>query len=268
MGRARNGAVAVLVVLLAGCGGGGGGHPRRDAVNAYFVRVDRAELPFLTHRGQINAALQHFSMSANPPAEVQALQRARSQILAAERSVSAIEAPPDARKIHADLLAMLRLEASLTGDLLVTTQYVPQFKQALLPLAPAGTALAKELRAAKGWNAQANAFAVYRAKLEPVMAQLGTLVAPPVLSPTLIGEQTALRRRVTLSAAVESALRKKDAKGANAAIQDLFAVGSDAVRTRNAEIAAARAYNARIARISVLTAAIARERQRLLKEIG
>ena len=73
---------------------------------------------------------------------------------------------------------------------------------------------------------------------------------------------------MTLSAAVEGALRKKDAKGANAAIQDLFAVGSDAVRTRNAEIAAARAYNARIARISVLTAAIARERQRLLKEIG
>ncbi len=38
MRRARIGVVAVLVVLLAGCGGGGGGHPRRDAVNAYFVR--------------------------------------------------------------------------------------------------------------------------------------------------------------------------------------------------------------------------------------
>ena len=145
------------------------GHPRRDAVNAYFVRVDRAELPFLTHRGQINAALQHFSMSANPPAEVQALRRARSQILAAERRVSAIKAPPDALKIHADLLTMLQLEASLTGDLLMTTHYVPQFKQALLPLAPAGTALARDLRTAKGWNAQANAFAVYRAKLEPVI---------------------------------------------------------------------------------------------------
>ena len=208
-------------------------------------------------------------MSANPPAEVQALQRARSQILAAERRVSAIEAPPDARKIHADLVTMLRLEASLTGDLLVTTHYVPQFKQALLPLAPAGTALARDLRTAKGWNAQANAFAVYRAKLEPVMAQLGTLVAPPVLSPTLIGEQAALRRRVDAQhSGRERAPEEGREGGQRGDPGSLFAVGSDAVRTRNAEIAAARAYNARIARISVLTAAIARERQRLLKEIG
>ena len=128
--------------------------------------------------------------------------------------------------------------------------------------------MAIEGRTRKGWNAHANAFAGYRAKLEPVVAQLDTLHAPPVLAPTLIGERKALRRRMTLSAAVESALRKKDAKAANAAIRSLFAIGSDAVRTRNAEIAAARAYNARIARISTLTAAIARERQRLLKAIG
>lgn len=100
------------------------------------------------------------------------------------------------------------------------------------------------------------------------MAQLDTLRAPPVLRPTLVGERAALQRRVELSAAVESALRKKDTKGANAATRSLFAVGSDAVRTRNAEIAAARSYNARIARISTLTAAIARERQRLIKVIG
>ncbi len=267
MRRARNGVVTVLVVVLAGCGGGSS-HPRRDAVNTYFDKVDRAETPLLSGRIAINTAFQRFSMSANPPAEVRALEQARSQIIAAERRVDAITPPADARKIHADLLAMLRLEASLTDDLLLTTSYAPQFKQALLPLAPAGTALAKELRSAKGWDAQANAFANYRAVLEPVTAKLDTLHAPPVLRPTLVGERAALRRRIDLSDAVESALRRKDAKAANAAIRSLFAIGSDAVRTRNAEIAAARAYNARIARISVLTAAIARERQRLLKEIG
>ena len=100
------------------------------------------------------------------------------------------------------------------------------------------------------------------------MAKLDGLKAPPVLAPTLRGERDALQRRVELSAAVEAALRKKDVKAANAAIRSLFAIGSDAVRTRNAEIAAARAYNARIARISVLTAAVARERERLVKAIG
>ncbi len=57
-------------------------------------------------------------------------------------------------------------------------------------------------------------------------------------------------------------------KTANTSIRSLFAIGSDAVRTRNAEIAAARAYNARIARIAALTAAVAHERERLVKEIG
>ncbi|MGZ4380984.1 MAG: hypothetical protein ACXVZN_09000 [Gaiellaceae bacterium] len=267
MRRARIGVVAVLVVLLAGCGGGGG-HPRRDAVDAYFAHVDSAEAPLLNRRVAIENALRTFSMSTNPPAEVKALKQAQTEILAAERRVAAIEPPADARKIHAGLLALLRLEASLTGDLLLTTSYAPALKQALAPATPAGTALAKELRTAKGWNAQADAFARYAATLRPVVARLDTLRAPPVLRPTLVGERAALRRRVELSNQVAAALRKKDTKSANTAIGSLFAIGSDAVRTRNAEIAAAHAYNARITRVSILTAAIAKERQRLIRSIG
>ena len=195
------------------------------------------------------------------------LRQAQKQILAAERAVAAIQPPADARKIHADLLALLRLEASLTGDLVLTTSYAPQFKAAIAPTTPAGVTLSKQLRLAKGWSAQADAFAAYRAALESVVAKLDTLKAPPVLAPTLRGERAALRRRMALSATVESALRKKEVKAANAAISSLFAVGSDAVRTR-AEIAAARAYNARIARISVLTAAVEKEGERLVKAIG
>jgi hypothetical protein len=176
MRQARIGVAAVLVVLLAGCGGGGG-HPRRDAVNAYFVKVDSAEAPLLNRRIAIGNALRTFSMSTNAPAEVKALKQAQKQILAAERRVAAIEPPADARKIHADLLALLRLEESLTGDLVLTTTYVPQFKAAIAATTPAGTALSKELRTAKGWSAQTDAFAAYRAALEPVVAKLDTLTA-------------------------------------------------------------------------------------------
>ena len=266
MRRARIGAVAVLVAVLAGCGGHG--HPRRDAVNAYFVKIDKAELPLLQRRIAVNSAFQHFSMGANTPVEVKALKQASTEIGSAQKRVGAITPPADARKIHADLLALLKLEESLTGDLILTSSYAPKFTHAIAPLTPAGAALAKELRGAKGWTAQADAFAHYQAALTPVVAVLETLTAPPVLAPTLEGELAALKRRVTLSAEVETALRKKDAKGANVAIRSLFAIGSDAVRTRNAEIAAARAYNARISRISILTAAIAKERQRLIKSIG
>ena len=250
MRRARTGVVAVLVVVLAGCGGGGG-NPRRDAVNAYFVRVDSAEAPLLNRRVTIENALRTFSMGTNPPAEVKALKQAQTQILAAERRVAAVKAPADARKIHADLLALLRLEASLTGDLILTTSYGPEFTQALVPAGPAGTALAKELRKAKGWNAQADAFARYGAALEPVVAKLDTLKAPPVLAPTLAGEKAALRRRVELSATVEAALRKKDVKTANTAIR--------AVRDRPATTPTGSRSSPR---------AIAKERQRLIKTIG
>ena len=73
---------------------------------------------------------------------------------------------------------------------------------------------------------------------------------------------------MALSAKAESALARKYAKAANAAIRSLFSIGPDAVRARRAEIAAAKAYNARIAEISVLTAAIAGERQKLIASIG
>ena len=157
MRRARTGLAVVVVVALAGCGGGG--HPRRDAVNAYFDRVDKAELPMLNQRAAMNQAFRSFSMAGNPPAEVAALRRARVTILATERRVSAIPPPADARKVHADLLALLHSEASLTGELLLTSRYSPRLARAVRPLTPAGAALARDLRHAKGWSAQAAAFA-------------------------------------------------------------------------------------------------------------
>jgi hypothetical protein len=267
MRRARTGLLAVIVVALAGCGGGGG-HPRRDAVNAYFDRVDKAELPMLNQRAVMNQAFRNFSMAGNPAAEVTALRRARATILATEARVAAIAPPSDARKIHAELLALLHREASLTGELVLASGYSPQLARIVRPLTPAGVALARDLRHAKGWNAQAAAFAVYRGAIAPVLAQLEALRAPPVLAPALAGEIAVLRRRVALSTTVESALKRKDAKAANVAIQALFAFGSDAVRARRDEIAAAKAYNARIAQIAILTAAIAKERQKLIASIG
>lgn len=104
----------------------------------------------------------------------------------------------------------------------------------------------------------------------PILARLDRLSAPPVLRPSLIAERRALRRSVALSAAVEAALAKRDARAVTADIRALsgLAAGPAAVRTRRDQIAAARAYNRRLAKISALARKIDRERQTLVQALG
>ena len=205
-------------------------------------------------------------MSTNAPAEVKALKQAQTQILAAERRVAAIEPPADARKIHADLLALLRLEASLTGDLVLTTSYTPQLKQALAPTRPAGTALAKGTSRRQGLERPGGCVRHVPRGARAGRGKARQAEGAAGAGTDLRGERDALQRRVELSAAVEAALRKKDMKAANAAIRSLLAIGSDAVRTRNAEISPRRVQRADRQDL-VLTAAVARERS-VVKAIG
>jgi len=129
---------ALAVVALAGCGGGG--HERRDAVNSYFDRVQRAQAPLRNQRGPIELAFRRFSIDRNPPTEVKALAHARKVVDGVRGDVRAIEPPPEARQVHADLVRMLDLEASVANELLWTARYLPQARAAMSPLGPAGAA--------------------------------------------------------------------------------------------------------------------------------
>lgn len=286
MGLARGGAlvaVAVAVALgLAGCGGGG--HERRDAVNAYFDRVDRAQSRLTASTGQIDAAFRNFSLTKNSAAERRELRFARDRIRGALDGVRAVTPPREARRIHADLVRMLELELAVARELVQATGYQPRLARTLAPLNDAGKTLAAELgRAGKPGStkvsstaaktvldAYAGAFAHYRETLERIVAGLDELAAPPTLRPTHDAERRTLARAAELSGRVARALAAEDVDTANAAIAELFSLTGAAndPATRAAAARAVRAYNARLRRIATLGARITRERERLVQLLG
>jgi hypothetical protein len=104
----------VAVAVLGGCGSS---HARRDAVNAYFIKVDQAQQDLLASSGEIDAAFRAFSLGSNKPSETRELQRAQTQFGRALARVRAITPPADARQVHKDLVRLLALELGVSHEL-------------------------------------------------------------------------------------------------------------------------------------------------------
>jgi hypothetical protein len=262
--------LALAAVLLAGCGGSGDKDARRDAVNAYLDQVTRAQEPVLAENAAINEALASFSLRPMAPAKLQALVRAEKTIESSIARVRALEPPPDAERLHRRVLRLLELQSGLVGELVWTARYVRENVGADEPLKAAGAALSRDLGGAENAQQLSDAFATYRASLGRILARLDELEAPPLLTAGLESQRRTLRRAVAVCGEIIAALGKGDVDAANARIADLLAVSETTatVRTRKAEIAAAKAYNARVERLDRLGADIARERQALVLELA
>jgi hypothetical protein len=279
---ARGAVIVVAITCLSACGGSSERAAHRDAVNAYFQRVNVAEQKVQARTGEIDLAFGHFSLARNKPSEVRALRQASAVIHDALRRVRAIEPPVDARAVHRDLLHVLTLQAAVADELLLATSYVPQFAEAVRPLATAARSLSRDLAAVKPQPASRGAaagsalsaytapFTAYRTAIEPILAALDRLRAPQLLRPGLLAERQALRRSVALCKTIESALQRHDIAAANTGVHDLFTVaaGVNAGQLRKNQAAAAAAYNARLRKIALATAKVTRDRQKLVAEIG
>ena len=284
--RAVRGTVLVLAVLaLAGCGSSET-KTRRDAVNAYFANVAKAQFGLLSKARQFNTALQGFSLTGSTPAELARLRAVRRQIDVASRNMHALRPPQDASKLHSLLLQRLALQRSVVDELIATSLYVPELATAGPPLHTAVVVLRQDLAAiatsststptvashgtAGVLDRYATAFGDYGDALKPVSAKLGRLTAPPIMQPALAAEQQSLKRSIALSAAIRAALLKRDIPAANAAIHSLFTVSAalNGAETRKRQAEAARAYDARVRQIDVLARKADLERTRLVQAVG
>jgi mono/diheme cytochrome c family protein len=143
------GLLAVAAVILAGCGGGSShANQRRDAINTYFDRLDRAQRSLVSSAGEIDSAFHNFQLNGNSAKELHELAFARERVGAALQRVRAIDAPPEARHLRTDLVRMLTLEHAAADELLRIAVYEPQLTRALAPLSPAGKTLATDIRQA------------------------------------------------------------------------------------------------------------------------
>lgn len=149
MRLAHGGVVVAAAIALAGCGGGSNhANQRRDAVNAYFDRVDRAQSALIGSSGEIDRAFHNFKLTGNSASELQELGFARERVGTTLQRVRAIGPPPEARRLKADLVKMLTLEHAVADELLRVATYEPQLTRALVPLGAAGKALANDIRQA------------------------------------------------------------------------------------------------------------------------
>jgi hypothetical protein len=260
--------LVAATVVVAGCGGAD--HTRRNAVNAYFDRVDAAQGQVRLQAVPIENAFAKFSTVHNSKTETRALVRANAMFERTLAKLKRARPPADARRVHADLLRLYGLEAGVAHELVAMTRFVPRYDAALVPLRPAHSTLASELKTAKGWQEIAAAFERYRVSLAGVLARLRRLSAPVTLRPAFDGESAALTRSIALCSSIETALEKHDAKQTAAGITALSGLGTQtsAGRVQGELAAAAKAYNARLARISSLSVRIGHERDALVGELG
>src|SRR5579862_4082353 len=146
---ARCGVVVLVIFCVAGCGGSSETAKRRAAVNAYFQRVSQAEVTLQSEIGEIDKALQSFSLTKTTPAELRSLVLARTRIRAGLGRVAAIHAPQDAKRVHADLIELLSLQETVADELVRSAQFIPLFAQTEPPLGAAAKGLGRDLAAVK-----------------------------------------------------------------------------------------------------------------------
>jgi mono/diheme cytochrome c family protein len=140
--------VAATVVVLTGCGGSSDAKQRREAVNTYFDRVDRAQADLRSAAGEIDRAYRNFRPTGNSASELRALVFARGRVATALERVRAVKPPTEARRIHGELLQLLTLQHDAAVELLWIARYQPRLEHALVPLSAAGTTLAADIRTA------------------------------------------------------------------------------------------------------------------------
>ena len=183
--------------------------------------------------------------------------------LAHELSTLAVFLPAFVRALHPLGAANTTLKTSLSAITVPKPKSVPSSK-----LKAARAAYTREVDAAA--VRQADALDAYLATIANVQASLRGLDPPPALTPSYREQAATLAKVHATGAALVAALRAKDFKhvGAlNRAFQ-LAAGASSSVTAQKAQIAAIKAYNARVHAIGALARAVDTERANVQKRLG
>jgi len=291
-------AVLVLALVVSGCGGGSGASKsaRRKAVTQYIERVDSVEQQLRYPLLQIEKTYKSFSTSSSGlKRSVPKLAGAEATLHTLQSRIALIDAPPDATRLRALLLQLTASETRLAHELTLLAAFLPAYVTALRPLGPADarlkTALAaitvpkpkpvkqSKLKAARAAYtravdaaaaAQAAALRGYLTSIAGVQVRLRGLRPPPALAPMYRTQLLTLARVRTTGAALVAALDAKQLKQV-AALDASFraaAASSSTLAAQRAQIAAVKAFNARVAEIGTLAGKVDAERARIQKNLG
>jgi hypothetical protein len=292
----RRSALAVVVLALLAGGCGQQQSSQRPAVADYVKQVNTIEAALVTPLASVASAGSKFSqeqraggngLSQRPagksiltlgPSPEQTLQKAWIEIRALRTRLAAVSTPATAERLRALLLELIDGQAAMTRQVAELVAFLPRYSAALGALGPAIRRLEAVLsqRTAYGAAAVSAVFASkaaalrrFQATTSAMLVQLRRLRPPAVSQPgyksQVIGVQqmdaSAGRLAAALSAGTTSNV------GPVLAQFDRAATSTETVAVQNAEIAAARAYDARVSALDVLSQKVALERLRLSNDL-
>jgi len=264
-------AALALCLVAAGCGGGKS-TARRDAVATYILKVDAIEQRLAKPLLDVSKANRDFAKGhgASPAARLE-LVRAQATIGRLERLLRAVPAPPDAARLHRLLLGYVAGEEELAGEAVRLARFLPAFTATLALLQRPNVELRQVLSQKKAsLAARADALDRYEAELTPVIAKLRSLRPPPASRPVWAAQIATLERVRAAVGPLAKALRAKRYAEIPKLLHTLnaAAVGNQSLAAQRAQIAAVKAYNARIQAVNDLGSRIADEEAHLQKTLG
>lgn len=249
-----------MSILLAGCGSS-----KHAALKRYVGQVNAVTSGLQAPLGQVAAVNHRFATRASFRTLTPQLAKARRTMRTLAAQLSALQPPAEAKPLAATLARLVALERSLVDEMYRFTVFLPAYQKALVPVDEASRVFRKAAGAAKTPSAQAAAVEAYGNGVSAPIAALMKLRPPAVVEPTYSTELRALEATRATALALTAALRLHQPKRAHALIVRLAQIGvsGGSLSAQRAEIAAVRAYDAKVTRVTRLEAAAQRELARL-----
>lgn len=266
---------------------------QRKALVAYVDSVDNVQARMTFPMTKVLHAYRAFvhEKSVTPQTQAQ-LGQAQSTIETLQRRLAALPAPPDAHRLRGDVLRVVSGEVEITHEVDLLARFVTPFAQAVARVHGAGLSLAKALAAVKPptphlvrgtkkqiakaraafatasdrtAGAEADALDAYDAVVARELAGLRRLSPPPAYTPALRSEVLGMQAIHRAGGRLAHVLRTKNRSDV-AVLGRAFTLAtrrSESVPAQRAEIAAVKAYDARVRRLSRFTASVQQEVTRL-----
>lgn len=237
---------------------------RVDEVARYIREVNGVRRGLSDELQRVNEAYELFRAG---PAELRAaipsLDEAVRTMRMFRAGLDALEPPPEARNLHAELLRLAELEAALAVEVRDIGRTLPAISAEARRLSNSGRRLVRNLRAAESLAEQAAAFARYGKDVTGIVDRLSALDTPAVLKASVESEQERLRRLVTLAKRTSDALVEERPTDASRLSNRLASAASRSAAVTRAQRDGIEAYTRRVRELGAQERAVERERERL-----
>lgn len=241
---------------------------RRAAVERYIETVNAVQRGSAIELDKMSRTYEGMRLDPVELSGQQAeLAEAETTMRRLRATMGRIVPPPEAERVHAELLELLEMQVQLSAEMSQLAVYVPLWAEQAKGLEAATTRLRRDLREARTSDDQRRAFERYTTGVGRAGRALSGLVAPAVLEPPRRQEIARLQRVHGLAAELREAAGGESPE----LVETLFDRLADASSTANAnrtQRAAVAAYNRRIERLTAQRTSVESELARLAEQLG